>query len=450
MAVRPASTRGRTTLAAVLVVALALGAGSLVLLRVLRRSLLSSIDESVRLRAGTVASTMQSGVLPDSLRVGDSDTSFVQVLGSSGAVVSATPNIEGEPAFPVGTSGHIHSVSGLPIGDGTPFRVLVQTVPSTQGTLRVVSGGSLSAANESVAAVGRTLAVGAPLFLLLVGGITWLAVGRTLSPVEAIRSEVERISTLALDRRVPEPEVRDEVGRLARTMNEMLARLQAGDRRQRRFVADASHELRSPIAAIRAQLEVAVAHPGTTDWPGLAGDVLDDVDRVQRMVGQLLALARSDETAVPTDEAVDLDDIVLDEARRARGRDGVDVDTSRVSAARVQGSADQLHQVVRNLLDNARRHARSRVAVELQHDGDAAVLAVHDDGPGIPVSERQRVFERFTRLDDARTTGDGGAGLGLAISRGIVTAHHGSIAVEDAPQGARFVVRLPLAALALP
>jgi signal transduction histidine kinase len=195
---------------------------------------------------------------------------------------------------------------------------------------------------------------------------------------------------------------------------------------------------------------VAVAHPGTTDWPGLAGDVLDDVDRVQRMVGQLLALARSDETAVPTDEAVDLDDIVLDEARRARGRDGVDVDTSRVSAARVQGSADQLHQVVRNLLDNARRHARSRVAVELQHDGDAAVLAVHDDGPGIPVSERQRVFERFTRLDDARTTGDGGAGLGLAISRGIVTAHHGSIAVEDAPQGARFVVRLPLAALALP
>ena len=241
---------------------------------------------------------------------------------------------------------------------------------------------------------------------------------------------------------MPVPPTDDEISRLAETMNAMLDRLEAASRRQREFVADASHELRSPLAAFRTQLEVALEHPGDADWTAIAEELLADSDRMERIVGDLLYLARTD--ALPPEPSatlVDLDDIVLDEVNRLRSHAGVQIDTSQVSAAPVRGSGEELRRLIRNLLDNAVRHARSSVRVELVTNGDEVVLAVEDDGPGVPSEQRQRIFERFVRLDAARST-DGGTGLGLAIVQAITVRHSGEVSLEPSAGGARLVVRL--------
>ncbi|WP_412778603.1 sensor histidine kinase [Nocardioides sp. Root79] len=268
--------------------------------------------------------------------------------------------------------------------------------------------------------------------------------GRALRPVERIRAEVERISGSSLDRRVPEPAATDEVGRLARTMNAMLARLQDSRHRQEQFVADASHELRSPLASLRQAAEVAQAHPAAMPPGELTGTVLEETVRMQALVDQLLVLTRAGEgrARAPRME-VDLDDLALAEVRRI-ARPGLAVDGSGIAAGRVLGDPVALGQVVRNLVDNAARHARDRVAVSLSAAAGQVVLAVDDDGPGVPPGERQRVFERFVRLDEARARDAGGSGLGLAIVREVVTGHGGTVEVTDSVLGgARFVVRLP-------
>ena len=257
---------------------------------------------------------------------------------------------------------------------------------------------------------------------------------------------MEAIGAEDLHRRVPEPKTADEIGGLARTMNAMLARLEDSTDRQRRFVADASHELRGPLTGIRAQLEVDLAHPERADWEATERDVLDDAIRLQRLVGDLLTLATMDASALDDSHRapVDLDEIVLTEARRLRSRTTHHVDTPGVSGAQVEANADQLVRAVRNLLDNAARHARSTVTVTLRETESDVVMTVADDGPGIPVERREQVFERFTRLDDARTRDRGGTGLGLAITREVVTAHGGTISITNTP-GACFTVVLPLA-----
>jgi signal transduction histidine kinase len=301
---------------------------------------------------------------------------------------------------------------------------------------------------ESTRIVTVLLAVGLPVLLLVVAATTWKVVGRALAPVEAIRGEVDEISAVELHRRVPDPPGDDEVARLARTMNRMLERLQAAHARQRRFVADASHELRSPVASIRQHAEVALAHPHRTTTAELASMVLAEDLRMQRLVEDLLLLARADEHALPPRRRhVDLDDLVFDEARRLRDATGLHVDVGAVSAARVAGDATGLRQVLRNLGDNAARHASTRIAFALAERDGAAVLAVDDDGPGIPEADRERVMERFVRLDDARARDGGGSGLGLAIVAELVAAHGGAVGIADSPMGgARVEVSLPRAA----
>ncbi|MBC2960834.1 HAMP domain-containing histidine kinase [Nocardioides deserti] len=310
----------------------------------------------------------------------------------------------------------------------------------------VVVAASLEDVEESTDALVAPLTLGLPLVLLLVGGTTWVVAGRALAPVERIRREVEGITGDRLDRRVPEPPARDEVRRLAVTMNAMLARLQTSSERQQQFVADASHELRSPLASIRQTAEVAREHPGALPEGELAEAVLEESARMQRLVEQLLLLTRADEGAlVRTHRDVDLDDLALTEARRVR-RAGLTVDTGAVAPGRVQGDPLALAQVVRNLVDNAARHATSAVALAVTDHGDAVELAVEDDGAGVPEADRERVFERFVRLDDARARDAGGSGLGLAIVRETVAAHGGTVAVSGSSLGgARFVVRLPAA-----
>jgi signal transduction histidine kinase len=309
----------------------------------------------------------------------------------------------------------------------------------------VVVARSTETVTEATAAVGGLLGVGLPLLLAVVAVTTWFVAGRALAPVEAIRAEVDAISATALHRRVPDPTADDEIGRLSMTMNRMLERLERAQARQRRLVSDASHELRSPVAAIRQHAEVALAHPDRTTTTELATTVLAEDLRLQRLAEDLLLLTRADEhTLALRRRPVDLDDLVFDEARLLRGVSDLRVDTAQVSAGRVEGDAAGLRRVLRNLGDNATRHANRRVAFSVAERDSVVLLEVDDDGPGVPEADRERVFERFVRLDDARARDDGGSGLGLAIVAELVAAHGGTVTLASSPiGGTRVEVSLP-------
>ncbi|MEV5379293.1 HAMP domain-containing sensor histidine kinase [Streptomyces nondiastaticus] len=286
----------------------------------------------------------------------------------------------------------------------------------------------------------------------LMAAVAWYVAGRVLRPVEDIRSRFADLTAHHLDRRVPVPRTDDEVARLARTMNTTLDRLEANVDQQRRFVADASHELRSPLTALRAELEIALAHPEGTDLRDVVEAALGDTRRLQHLTTDLLLLARLDVSGavhLPGGGPVDLAALVRDEAARFRAPQHL---VLRVETAGepvpVHGQYALLTRLLGNLLDNARRYAVRTVEIGLVHDPAArrAVLHVQDDGPGIAPADRQRVFDRFTRLDDARARDTGGAGLGLAIAHRIASAHHGTLEIADSPRGARFAAVLPTAA----
>nr|WP_243861392.1 HAMP domain-containing sensor histidine kinase [Frigoribacterium endophyticum] len=311
--------------------------------------------------------------------------------------------------------------------------------------LTVVAARSLDEAQAASAASLVTLGVAVPVALVVLGVTTWFVVGRALRPVEAMRREVDEVTAARLDRRLRDPGGRDEIARLARTLNGMLDRLDASARAQRRFVGDASHELKTPLATIRQHAEVALLHPGSIDGQALAGTVLGEEARLTALVQGLLVLARADEGQLGVARRpVDLDDLVVAEVSRLRASSPLRVDATGVGPARVVGDEPLLGQVVRNLVANAARHATSTVALALVERDGRAVLTVDDDGAGVPVADRGRVFERFVRLDEARDRDAGGSGLGLAIVAEIVRVHGGAVRVDDSPLGgARFVVDLP-------
>jgi signal transduction histidine kinase len=283
-----------------------------------------------------------------------------------------------------------------------------------------------------------------PLVVLALGLILWISVSRALRPVEVMREEADRITAAQLRRRLNVPAGEDEIPRLARTLNEMLDRIDEGQRLQRQFVSDASHELRSPLTVIRQAAEIARDYPDRVGSAALASDVLAESQRLEELVSALLLLARLEGDDSRAVDEVDLDDIVLTEVARVRAHAGVAFDVSAVGAGQVCGNAVLLGQVVRNLLDNASRYAASAVSVSLHEDAGRVVLVVDDDGPGIPVEDRARVFERFVRLDGARARHEGGSGLGLAIVRKIVDSAGGVVDVGESPAGgARFTVTLP-------
>ncbi|HKN39317.1 MAG TPA: ATP-binding protein [Acidimicrobiia bacterium] len=464
-----ASVRARTTALSMLVVAAALAVCAISLVVIISRSLVRNVDETNLTRAEDVAARARAGALGRIIPVsgGASDKSvFIQVVSQAGSVVASSENYLDPNAFiylyPEDGSHHRvlwrRTIHGPPIAPDANFRVVVLTGQTPTGPANVIVATEMQQAEETVDELRRALAYGAPGVLLLAGLLVWLLVGRALRPVELIRSQVAAITdTASLDHRVGEPPVDDEVGRLAQTMNAMLDRLQRSAERQRRFVADASHELRSPLASTRAQLEVALTHPDASGWEATALDLLSENQRMERLVNDLLFLARSEERPAGLTGAaavdLDLDDIVLAEAARLRSRGRVQVDISRVSAGRVRGVGDHLTRVVRNLVENAERHAASTVRLELgavltNGRGPQVQLVVSDDGPGVPRQHREHIFDRFIRLDDARSRPDGdlsgGSGLGLAICREIVTAHGGRIWADEARGGgARFVVQIP-------
>ncbi|MFI5983714.1 sensor histidine kinase [Streptomyces sp. NPDC051555] len=447
----PTTVRARATVGACAVVAAALAIASYTLLGLLGANLLRNAEGDAEQQALTVAQLAADGKL-DRVRPPAHGADFVQVVGADGQVLLASPNLARTPAIraagPQRPGTLFHTWKVRPLGGEHRQRVVQITTDTPQGLVTVYAGTSLRDVDAADDTTTAALVIGCPLLLATVGLVTWRVTGRALGPVEAIRAEVAEITDRDLHRRVPVPPTRDEVARLAQTMNATLDRLESSGARQRQFIADASHELRSPITVLRTQLEVALAVRDPELWPELISGALEDIERLQRLTVDLLLLARID-AAQPV-PAVRLDlTALVGEATRARRGDRVPVRTHLAEGIEVAGSELWLTRVVTNLLDNAQRFADRQVDVVLRTEGGppgpTAVLEVIDDGPGIPPGDRERVFERFTRLDDARSRDHGGAGLGLAIARDVTAHHSGTLTAQDSPRGSRFVVRLPLA-----
>jgi signal transduction histidine kinase len=453
------SVRIRLTLVTTLAFALALGLAAVLLVGTVRGSTKARIRQENIAFLSQLGTSVGSGALPQELPTPPPGTRYFVYSADTGKLVAssggATPS--GAAIAGNGVAGSVGggnvTRSGSPgvtvtaPREGKDSVVVTGTATSPNGPVKLVATSPLTEVRHSIDALARALYVAIPLLILLVGAIAWFLVGRALRPVDAIRSQVEDISHTTLDRRVPVPAGRDEVAALARTMNDMLDRLERSSRRQREFVSDASHELRSPIASIRAAVEVALAHPARADWSSIGTQVLSEGGRLEHIVTELLELARTEEQLDgPTPSVVELDEVVVEEMDRLRATTDVVVDGREVSGAQVNGFRPQLGRVVRNLLDNAGAYAQHRVEIRLRDEGEHVVLTVDDDGPGIPEADRARVFERFVRLDDARHRG--GIGLGLAMVHAIVTRHGGTVDTGDSPLGgARLTVRLPAAAV---
>lgn len=449
-----AGVRTRSTAAAALVVALALAVGSVLLLVLLRHTLVSAIDDAATTRAGEVTTEVRSddrSDLAEYLADTNRSTHLVQVVDDKGALVaSSSRRAHQVPASSLRPGdGQVvrQQVGSLPaLNEDDPYFILVRGVTHQGHSYTVIIAAPLHSEQETITTVQKYLLAGFPLLLLLVGVATWVLVGRALRPVEQIRAHVRGISAAQLDERVPVPATNDEIARLAVTMNEMLDRLQSAQDSQRRFVADASHELRSPLATMTVGLEVAGAHL-TDNWPELHAMMQTEAARMRRLVEDLLLLAKADDTGLALVSGdVDLDDLVDAEARRLQMSTPLQVHAD-IAPVRVRGDAARLGQVIRNLVDNATREASQQVSLSLHEQQQSAVIIVEDDGQGIPVSDRDRVFERFVRLDESRERGRGGSGLGLAIVAEVVRGHGGTVQVgESALGGACFEVRLPVRA----
>ncbi len=465
------SVRSRTTGAAVAVLAIVLLVGAVAVVLSLRAVLTEGVASSAEQRLAEVASGIETDGLPtppadtgsdpgsdsdsdsgadDDLRdrlEDAADDDVLLVVDAGGSVLTSLGEEEEARELARRIADEGSDLDDRVTLDDEAYVLVsedVEVAGSGTDDVTVLLARPLESVSESVTTLTLLFTASLPVALGLIGLTTWLVVGRALRPVERIRAEAASIDGARLDRRVPEPDSGDEISRLARTMNLMLDRLESSARRQRQLVSDTSHELRSPIATIRQTAEISEAHPDALP-PGELGSIaLAESIRMQGIVDDLLLLAKADEHDLGlTSREVDLDDLVLAEIRRLRSLP-VQVET-RIEAARTNGDGRALARVLRNLVDNAVRHADTVLRLELVPEENRAVLAVEDDGPGIPASDRQRVFERFVRLDDARARDEGGSGLGLAIVQEIVAAHGGSVRVVDGMLGgARIEVRLPL------
>ncbi|UZI28679.1 sensor histidine kinase [Streptomyces sp. VB1] len=487
------SVRARAAIGATLVVAVALVAAGLAVLLVLRANLIDQADLQAEVAAREVAGQLATDTPYAELELDDEEDHPVQVTDEEGRVVivskelravtgTGTSGVTPVPSASAGASpspgegdgdddsadddsadddddgsrpgrGQVSS-DDPDFSDGTAtvdrttadYRFAAVEATTPRGvTLTVHAGAPLAAEQEAVNTVRGAMLTGLPVLLVVVAGVTWLVTRRALRPVEGIRREMAAITASEdLARRVPEPGSRDEIAALARTTNETLTVLEASVERQRRFVADASHELRSPIASLRTQLEVAEAHPELLDLPGAVADTV----RLQVLAADLLLLARLDAGEKPGSATVELGALVREEVSQRTGdRIAVGVEAPEGGAFEVSGSRGQLSRVIGNLLDNAQRHAEGSVAVSVAADGRGVRVEVRDDGAGVPEDERERIFERFVRLDDARSRDDGGAGLGLAIARDVASRHGGTLTVHAAAEGgAAFRLWLPRSA----
>jgi signal transduction histidine kinase len=446
-----------------------LALGSVVLVIALRYGLERSVDSEVLATADSVAQMVAQDELPEVLPIAGAQE--VQVLDAQGHVLFASAG--GDRLVPVlrpdelaaARRGERFYVNGNRLGQSGQLRVVALVTPSPQGERTILVAKSVADLTRSLRVLRTVLWLAFPPLVIGLAVLAWRVLGAALRPVEALRLGAEEIAAGGGTRRaggdtrlagggaqaeqLPVPVSRDEIHRLAVTLNDMLGRLAAARARQREFIADAAHELRSPLANMRTQLEVAQQLGDQTDWPAVASDLLIDTQRLSRLVDDLLLLARTSELGAPErtgdGEPVELGELICQVAKR--------YPSPPVSVVRpaeplwTSGEPDALHRIVTNLMDNAVRHARSRVVLAADREGAYHRVTVTDDGPGIPAADRERVFQRFTRLDDARARDAGGAGLGLAIVRELVRQHGGEVRLTDAHPGPGLRAEVRLAAL---
>ncbi|WP_459966534.1 sensor histidine kinase [Mycobacterium sp. MUNTM1] len=439
----------RSAAVSAIVVLCALGVAGAGLDAILYRTLLAGVDYAAAERVRDITKALQSDSpddLDNHLLNTDQRVVATQLLGPDGKVVKRSGSAPNTPLVPA-SEFDFNLRRGLPDDAvaGDDMRVSGQKVATRSGVYTVLVGGG----SEAVEATARTLAIllacSAPVIVGVVAGATYWLVRRSLQSVDAIRARVADISTSDLAERVPVPDSHDEIAALAVTMNEMLSRLEAGHRAQQRFVGDASHELRSPLTTIISGLEVAEAHPDLLDADLAVNTLLPEAQRMHTLIDDLLLLARADEqTLLRRKEQVALDDLARAEAERAQ-RDTQCVVHTDIRPVRLEADPVAMSRMIRNLVENAVRHAVSCVAIEVGDGDGAAVLTVSDDGPGIAPADRNRVFERFVRLDSDRSRSGGGTGLGLAIVAEVVAAHGGTVTIGDPPSGGtRMIVTLPV------
>ena len=454
------SLRARLTLITSAGLALALAAAAVLLVNALRVSLIRGLDVSARQGAVEVAALIDQNRLPSPVPVAPG-TLTIQVLDAQGRITDVSPGADRlVPMLPpaqaqaAARTGQARMLAGPPLGMPSLLRVVAV---GASGHQVVIAAISYAQDSDSLATLAKALIIGTPLLFGLLALTTWLVTGYTLRPIAELRRGAAEVTQTGVPRDLPVPPARDEVRSLAVTLNDMLSRLADAQQFQRDLVSDTAHELRSPIASIRAQLEVALDHPDGLDWAETARDVHADTLRLARLTEDVLLLARLDGQHLrrkPTDLSAVCESVA---ARYASARVPVRADTVQASPVQaspvvpcvVVGDPDALSRLVVNLLDNAVRHAASQVCVSVRGEGSWAVVTVSDDGPGIPAGDAERAFGRFSRLDNARSragqAGAGGAGLGLAIVRSTAEAHGGSVSLTDAGPGLRAVVRLPLA-----
>jgi signal transduction histidine kinase len=453
---RSRSLRARLTVVSTALLGAGLAVGALLLTTTLSRSLQSAVDAGALQSAREIAALVNAGKLPNPVPVGSEDIPVVQVVDSADRVRAASAKADQlvsllDPAELARVrSGERLYVSGDRASvDGVLRVVAVPAGPPTDPRT-VLAGASFGAVRDSLRALRTGLLVGGPALLALLALVSWRVIGWTLEPVEALRRGAAEIAGTGQSRRLPLPGARDEIHRLATTLNDMLGRLEEASARQRSFVSDAAHELRSPLASLRTQLEVATRPGAEVPITELTADALLDVERLSRLVDDLLLLARLDEAGPRrgrSPEPVDVTGLAAEVTGRYRGA-RVPVRLAADPAAPaplVVGYSDGLERILTNLLDNAVRHAESAVAVDVRRVDGRVELVVSDDGPGIPAEDRDRVFDRFTRLDAARGRTSGGAGLGLAIVRELARTHRGTVTLHDAGPGLHARISLPAA-----
>ena len=440
----PRSIRGRDTLLATVMAALLLGMVALGVIAVIQFQIRADRAAEAE-RAGTrVSSAIRDHTLRNPIPPEGSGI-LVQVVSSTGHILFASKEAAGRPVFsshrpPV--TERLQSWAACPARGGGCYMLDAIRVTTAADSPVVYSACPLPPLISTHLLEWLTLAVYLSL-VALIAWLTWVLVGRTLAPIDGIRMKLAEFTGTDLSRRVPEPPGDDEIARLARTANDTLQRLERAVEQQRRFASDASHELRTPIAGLRAQLEGALMYPDDhDDLVETLQSALRDTDRLAAIVDDLLLLARLG-TGTAAGELIDLTGLVRAELKRLEDR--VTVGTDLEPGVAVNGVRIQLVRVLDNLLDNAEHYGGGAIDVVVRRKGEQAVLMVTDRGPGIPEADRERVFERFTRLDAARSRTTGGTGLGLAIARDIAMAHDGTLRIEDSPFGTRFVLRLPLA-----
>ncbi len=447
--------RARTSIAATVAVAVAIAAAGVLMVVVVDGVLSNSVEQSVVQRSRDVAAQLASSgvaVVQPILDAAPNDSTLIQVLYPSRRVGASSSTIAGEHALssarPAAGSTEVSQVV-VPFVDGEIYLVAATGVKLDNRVLTVIAAQSLHDVQRTRDLVAVLLLVGGPLLVIAAGFVTWLAVGKSLNGVDQISVQVEAISARELSQRVPVPPANDEIHRLAITMNHMLGRLESSAASQRRFIADASHELKSPLASMRASIDVARVLDSIEDWKSTAPILDDEVTRMTKLVADLLLLAKADEDQIKLRPALaDLDDIVRDEAARLRAQTSFAV-TCDCTPVQMLCDGERVAQGLRNLVDNAAGYAEKTVRISCSVRAGSAIICVEDDGPGIPEDMRAAAVRRFVRLDEHRARNSGGSGLGLSIVREIARLHGGELTLGSSTLGGlQISIELPLLATA--